>query len=315
MAGEIWLADVARAFAAVRPTTRHERHSIARLLGFAPTTTQIEPEPPPQPEAIDETYRDADTGSMPAQESESVSVSSGSLDLPLLKPIGQEPLTATGWGVQSLPPVTAQHLAAITDHEPLLAQRTAAGILQAAVARRVSEGPLDIPAIVDLLARREPVERLPCELVRTLRFGVQVLIDIGESLQPFGRDQTQLVTEIRKIVGAERVDVLYFADSPARGAGPGAARTWRRYEPPDPGTRVFVVSELGMAGPALHLRRSQPDEWRWLIDELRRHRCDAVALVPLPPNRWSPTLSALLPLVCWDRSTTMNRVLASVDWR
>lgn len=311
MAGDIWLGDVARAFAALRPVTDQQRRSIARLLGVAvpePENEQL----PMQSEERGEVFQVVDLEGVAARGDDVAVEAATPPDLPLLTPIGQDPVAATGWGAQSLPPVTREHLTAVPMHEPLFAPRTAAAILQAVIARSTEEGPLDVPAVVDVLARRQPVQSLPRERTSTLRFGVQVLVDLGVAMQPFARDQAHLVAQVGGIIGAERTSVRYFADSPMRGAGPGPRRTWRRYKPPDPGTRVLVLSDLGMGGPALHLRRSQPDEWRSLVGDLRARGSDIVALVPLPPDRWPPSLSALLPLISWDRNATVSRVLAAL---
>src|SRR5262249_19346246 len=148
-----------------------------------------------------------------------------------------------------------------------------AAILQMMIARSTEDGPLDVAAIVDVLARREAVERLPREARPTLRFGVQVLVDLGLAMQPFARDQVQVIAQVRDICGPQRTSVLSFADSPTRGVGPGPRPTWRRYDPPEHGTRVLVLSDCGLSGPALHAQRSRPDEWRLLADQLQREEC------------------------------------------
>lgn len=305
---DIWLGDVARAFAALRPKTSEERRVIAALLGVGE---------PDRPHVQDQM-------SLPATGSE-VSHSPGPDDrlddkadvpvrsatpagLPLLKPVGQEPVTAVNWGLRSLPRAAGGPPAALPERDPLLAPRSAAAMLQAMLARSIEEGPLNVAAIVESLARRKSIERLPREARRTLRFGVQVLVDVGLAMQPFGRDQAQVIAQVKQIAGPQRTSVLYFADAPTRGAGPGARRTWRDYEAPDPGTRVLVLSSFGLAGPALYPDRSRPEEWRSLVSEIQRHGCDAVALVPAPVDRWPRWLAMLMPLVCWDRTATVSRV-------
>ena len=127
-------------------------------------------------------------------------------------------------------------------------------------------------------------------------------------MQPFGRDQAQVIAQVRGIAGPQRTSVLYFADAPTRGAGPGPRRTWRRYEPPDAGTRVLVLSNFGLAGPVVYPDRTRPREWRSLVDEVQRQGCGLVALLPVPADRWPPWLSMLMPLVCWDRTVTVSKV-------
>lgn len=314
MVGEIWLGDLARAFAALHPTTSKERHSIERLLGVgAPERTHAHEQVSPiRRGAGEEIIHVTDLGDRAAQDADMQSGPAAPVDLPLLTAVAQEPVSAVGWGVRSLPRALGGQPTAVSQRAPLLPPRNAATMLQTMIARSTKDGPLDVAAIVEVLARRQALERLPREARATLRFGVQVLVDLGLAMQPFARDQVQVIAQVRDIAGPERTSVLYFADSPTRGAGRGPRRTWRRYEPPEHGTRVIVLSDCGLSGPALHAQRSRPDEWRSLADQLRREECNLVALVPLPAGRWPLWLSALMPLVCWDRSTTAARVSSTV---
>lgn len=308
MPGDIWLADLARALAVLKPRSDVEVRSITRLLGFAAPLPLDQEAQPARPAAVEELAppdaEDAegeDDSGAPARPAEAAA-------LPQLTPVGRQPVTTVGWGVQSLPRVNASQLGTLPAREPLLAPRGAAVILHTMAARSTAEGPLDVPTIVDLLARLQVVEHLPREARPTLRFGVQVLVDLGLAMRPFAGDQAQVVAQVRTAVGTQRTSVRYFSDAPGRGAGPGPRRTWRTYEPPEHGTRVLVLSDFGLGGPRLDGHRSQPEEWRRLVGDLRRLECDAVGLLPVPADRWPPWLSALMPLICWDRTTTVGKI-------
>ena len=127
--------------------------------------------------------------------------------------------------------------------------------MQTLIATKTPEGPLDVPAIVEVLARRQVPERLPREAWPTLRFGVEVLVDTALPMRPFEGDQRQVAGRLRLVAGQQRTSVTYFADVPGRGAGPGPRRTWRPYEPPEQGTCVLVLSDFGLGGPALYAHR------------------------------------------------------------
>lgn len=305
---DIWLGDVARAFAALRPKTSEERRAIAALLGVgeperphARDQMQLPAEGNALSRVAGQDHRRDDDASLPAR-------SASPAELPLLQPVGQEPVTAVKWGVRSLPRTVGRQPTALLERDPLLAPRSAAAMLQTMLARSIEEGALNVAAMVEALARRKSIERLPREARRTLRFGVQVLGDVGLPMQPFGRDQAQVIAQVKQIAGPQRTGVLYFSDAPTRGAGPGPRRTWRDYEAPEAGTRVLVLSSFGLVGPAAYPDRSQPDEWRSLVSELQQHGCDVVALLPVPVDRWPRWLSMLMPLVCWDRTATVSRV-------
>lgn len=312
MRGEIWLGDAARAFAAIEPSSSDDLRRVASMLGFAVLdrgrviSRSVQTGPvafPATPVAeLDEheTGNDHETGGSLGERKRH-----GSSDVPRLTPVATQAVSPTGWGnVRSLSRVTSEHLSSVLEHQPLLPPQSTPAILYAVLAEDTHAGPLDVERVVVELAQRRVVDPLPHRRHLALPFSVQILVDLGVSMQPFRRDQNSIITQIRGIAGGERTKVMYFADSPLRSSGPGPPLTWRPYEAPCPGTRVLLLSDVGIGGPALHPRRSQPDEWQSLARMLQRHGCSIVALVPYPPHRWPATITRLFPLVMWDRNTT-----------
>ena len=321
MPGDIWLADLARALDAIKPQTEAEATTIARLLGLAAPSRQFRPAAASSRDSAQGGPADApgigagpDGGPGPDAES-AVAPDQAPGDVPLLQPVARRPVRPTGWGVRSLPRVDTSQLGLVPEREPLLAPRGAATILQTLIAQDIPEGPLDVPALVDVLARREVPGRLPREPWPTLRFGVQLLVDIALPMRPFQGDQRQLAVRLTTTAGAERTSVRYFADVPVRGAGQGPRPTWRDYEPPDRGTCVLVVSDFGLGAPPWYAYRGDPAEWRSFVATLRQQGCAAVALLPVTPDRWPAWLATLMPLVCWDRTATAGKVTAALRAR
>jgi hypothetical protein len=133
---------------------------------------------------------------------------------------------------------------------------------------------------------------------------VQLLIDWGPEMEPFRRDQAELTERVKEVAGRECVEVLYFSESPLDGCGPGSAWTWKKYGPPPPGTRVLILSDLGLARRrAAGARGRVRADFGTLARRLAARECAAVALVPVSPGRWPP--HPPLRLVAWDRSTTV----------
>jgi hypothetical protein len=320
VAGEIWLADMARALDAIQPQTDAEVTTIARLLGLAAPSRQPRQTTTSRGPVQDRRAEDRDTGAETNGDTgpdsgDPVAPEQASGDVPLLQPVARRPVRPTGWGVRSLPRVDTSQLGQVPEREPLLAPRGAATILQTLIAQVTPEGPLDVAALVDALARREVPDRLPREPRPTLRFGVQLLVDIALPMRPFQGDQRQLAARLKASAGAERTSVRYFADVPVRGAGQGPRPTWRAYEPPDRGTCVLVVSDFGLGAPPWYAYRGDPAEWRSFVASLRQQGCGVVALLPVAPDRWPAWLAALMPLVCWDRTATAGKVTAALRSR
>ncbi|MFH8799742.1 hypothetical protein ACH4F6_09145 [Streptomyces sp. NPDC017936] len=206
--------------------------------------------------------------------------------------------------------MTDEHIEARPRLEPLFAPRSSRALLTSALTTTVPDGEPDIDVLVETFARGLPLTRLPRTPRPTLRFGVQLLVDLGESMQPYLRDQRELVRQITGLVGAELTHLCYFADLPTRGAGPGGRHTWRPYRPPGAGTRVLIVSDLGVGSPLLSPRRASVTEWHHVLDDIARAGCSTLALVPCPVA-WVPAAFAgLLSALTWDRTTTVGTVAA-----
>src|SRR5206468_10029090 len=88
---------------------------------------------------------------------------------------------------------------------PLLRPKWSRGVLAAANETTVSDGPIDVERMVERAARVEPVVTVPRLPRPSLHRGVQLLVDIGEGMQPFRRDQEVLVEVARETVGRRAV--------------------------------------------------------------------------------------------------------------
>jgi hypothetical protein len=307
---DLWLGDVARVMASMPAATRQERDDVVRMLGFEKSrpgrgsvSGTVTPDATPVP-----TLRHRE-GGPPPRSTGTPQHGSGApppeflADLPLLGEVARESDVLMHSDVEPLSPAPTESPGALP-HEPLLPPRSAAAVVQAALSRMVQGGELDVDAVVRMLAEGKPIVDLPRRRVVTMRLGVDLLVDLGEGMQPFTRDQMELVAQVRRIAGIEATAVRYFDDVPTRGAGEGPAWTWTPYHPAAAGARILVVSDFGIGGPTLRHRRSTLDEWRAFARIAAECDCDVVGLVPYPRRRWSPALRRLFPLLAWDRSTT-----------
>ncbi|WP_329790457.1 hypothetical protein V1227_00795 [Lentzea sp. DG1S-22] len=307
MAPQVWLGDLLRAVAAGAPPRR-----AAELLGLVPEAApapavaelvaaeqpQATPPLPPDPVAKPRAEPPPADEEPPPQA------------IPMLPESSTLPLRETDWS--PLPSLRLPEDDQSPRPTPLLAPRTAAAVLHAVLATFAADGDPDVEAITRSWAQAKPLRTLPVKPRATLRFGVQVLVDTGEGMQLFASDQRDLVARIRSVAGAENVRLLYFSDVPSRGAGSGGRRTWRLYEPPSTGSRVLLISDFGIGGPRFHHRRSTTAEWRAFLAAVRRAGCSPIGLVPYPPSRWPAWLASSLPLLLWDRSTTVSRASVAV---
>ena|SRR5438105_2267035 len=190
---------------------------------------------------------------------------------------------------------------------PLFTPRWTRGILSASLATSDEEGPLDVERATEMLANCESVGSLPVVASKTMRRGAHLLLDAGQTMMPFRRDQAWLTRAILRVVGESHVEVFSFVGSPLRGAG-GGAYPWPEYKPPLPGTPVVVLTDLGVCRTARGFESADEGEWAECAEGIRRAGCALIALVPYKPSRWPRSLARRMTIIRWDRGTTASTV-------
>lgn len=176
-------------------------------------------------------------------------------------------------------------------------------------------GQPDVEALVERLARRQPLVTIPREVTVTTRRGVQLLLDHGPAMLPFWRDQQTMEGTLRRIAGPDGFEVLHFAGTPLDppGAGTGPQWTWSSYRPPLSAIPVLVLTDLGSApsGPETPDRREVVDRWLRFATLVRSAGCPLVALVPAPVSRIPQAVRRVIAVVSWDRPTGVRDTVAA----
>ncbi|MFD4138642.1 hypothetical protein [Streptomyces sp. NPDC058572] len=340
--GCTWLGDLALALETIAPQDEGTARRIARLLGLGPSSTTGPQDTGPAWSADAPPEHTAATAAgkgpeLPATGEERGSTvptmleglaldpedpgQYGAVDAgavgggtghPRLSPLETLPAWPRGWSRPGVGRPDRELMSRRPTHTPLLAPLSTAALLEAALAGTAPEGEVEIETTVDFLARGLPLTDLPRRMLRTLRHGVQILVDHGPAMQLFSRDQMQLCERVEALVGKEKTELLRFAYAPLRGAGKGPFWTWRTYQPPPRGSAVLLLSDCGTIGPPGDHRRSRPAEWREFAAEVRRHGARPLGLLPLPRDRFPAWLPATMPVFAWDRGTTVGHVTARV---
>ena len=190
---------------------------------------------------------------------------------------------------------------------PLFPRRTATALLSPAVAtRRPGDAP-DIPRIIAVLTRGDPMRDLPRLPVAGLDRGVQLLLDLSEAMTPFREDLADLTPALERIVGRERCQVFEFAGDPGGASAwdpAGVERAWK----PERGRPVVLATDFGIGAPPAARDRAPTSAWLNFARQVRKAGCPLVAFVPLPPARWPVTLARRVTLIHWDPRTTAGAV-------
>lgn len=297
------------------------RDGIARLLGmeWAPAAQVATPAPLPPPPPPPIALRPPGHGESPTQAKDPKRTA---IVDPPLDPI-PEPFTLArvqsaarrfpSWmnDARPLTPAVTVTQAARPSPIPLLDPLQARAVLSGALARRQPDGPIDIEAVLDRIARGDVVAELPRAHVPSIARGVQLLIDRGEGMAPYSVDVGWVRDALQRVVGGYALEVLQFAHSPLRGAGRKSRRTWRPYAEltqPRPGATIVAVTDLGIRNLEPPAQPAAIEEWIAFADHLDRLGCPLLALVPYARARVPAALRRRFAVVEWDRGTTAGRV-------
>ncbi len=317
--GDIWLGDLLTALAQTSHEDADERLAWSvEMLGLPDGLLPLTEKGGLGP---DETGYDDPTGEEAQQlaaatgsartESQQIELPDAPIPYAILSREVPSQGQVSGWqeGAEPLPELTDAQLEMRPPFEPLFNPKTSRALISTAFATQRNEGEIDYGSLFEQISALRPVTELPRLPMSTLRFGIQLLIDRGQGAWPYYADQELIRDEILGIVGRDRVETLYFADSPLRGYGPGSRSRWRRpYLPPAAGTPVVVLSDLGLA------RRREPsigaDEAEWLDFAERVHgaECPLLALLPYGESRWPVSLRKAFYLLTWDRATHVSMI-------
>jgi hypothetical protein len=192
--------------------------------------------------------------------------------------------------------------------QPLFDRLRRRGLLSSALATHIEEGDLDVERIVSAVSAGEPLQFLPRLPVPTLRRGVQVLLDVGQGMDPFAEDQHGLVRALDDVLADDRLEVLRFNGCPTRGVRGESESSYRAWRPPPQGMPLLAVTDLGIGGPMLDSERATTAEWLTFAHRLREAGYDIVVFVPYEATRWPRRLQSAMKLIHWSERTTVGAV-------
>ncbi len=321
--GDVWLGDL---LLAVTKTTQSDPDlSLAwavEMLGLPQSLLELIEKKPLRMENEDTTATQPQPDK-PQAASKSAETDQTEADVPPHQPIPygivshhvEEPRQVMRWQdeAEDLPEVTDAQIEMRPVLDPLFNPKTSRALISTAFATQRNEGAIDFATLFDQICALRPVTRLPRLPVSTLRFGIQLLLDRGQGTWPYYGDQELIRHEILGIVGRDRVETLYFSDSPLRGFGPGSRSRWQRpYQPPAAGTPVVVVTDLGIGRRRNPRMGAREEEWLRFAEAVSDAECPLLALVPYAEPRWPIALRKAMYILSWDRGTHVSLVRRTV---
>lgn len=222
---------------------------------------------------------------------------------PIITPLPQQSFTAPAAVATKLPPARPVRPA------PIIGAAQTRAVLAALAATAETGATIDVPRLVEHIANARPLERLPRRIGFSTRRGAQLLVDCAGAVAPLQFDVDAVTLRLQLLLGRDRLQTLYFAGCPLRGAGPGARGDWHpHWEPPAPGVPVIVISDLGVPWPADLRDWAPPAQWLHFAHAARDAGCPVSVLLPYPLRRVDRRLARALPIVPWSERLDAARV-------
>ncbi|MBZ0238373.1 MAG: hypothetical protein K8M05_39035 [Deltaproteobacteria bacterium] len=323
MRRDVWIGDLIAAWAAVdrRPDVLERIVTLLGLDAFEveePFVAEERAPPPAVPMAPLPAPMKTVLAPMPMAMPGFAPAPAGGAPVPrrvrslVIQSMSPEVLRTPVWSGPRLP--TAPSDAMPARLEPLFPHSVARAVLGAAAHSVRNVGPFDMDEAVRVVAQRRPVREIPRDTARTMRAGIQLVIDRTWAMRPFVDDIVVLRRQLLTVVGRDLIDELWFfgdlgACRRPRRVGGRARRQANdaAWQPPDGGIPVIVVTDLGHADRANGDVRAA-SAWDELFRRARDAGCDVVSIVPRRIGK--EDRHARTSAVAWDTRTTVGRVLA-----
>jgi hypothetical protein len=189
--------------------------------------------------------------------------------------------------------------------QPLLGPLQRRSILSYAIGRDVAEGDLDIEAIARTLARGRVLTTLPRRPRRTLRYGVEVVVDRARWMEPFFGDQDGLIDYLETLLPTDRLHVRQISGRPLDSARQNKQRGARNRLHPH--ATILALTDLGVGYRAGVQAPPTAREWRQYAFQQRRADRALIVFMPYERARWPGSLRRSLAILHWSERTTVGQ--------
>ncbi len=187
------------------------------------------------------------------------------------------------------------------EFQPLFLDRWFQGIFSAVLGVKVLSSEIDFRKLERHVIQEEFFAQLPFKTCTKLVKGVYVLLDRSESMQPFWRDQDELIGRLRRMLGAALVQSSWFEyDAFSRRIIWPTPRQFRIETP------VLLVTDFGRGKAPATAQTMDWEPWQKLILEpAQSSRSPIFALIPAAKDFWPATLARFIDCsLLWDRETS-----------
>ncbi len=288
------LGDVARAIRATGAQTDEECARVARLLGFdlvsAPRATK-----PAESTTVSTAAKAPKEAPRPLFD-QTVTASSESWLQSVANSRAKE---LPQWYRDATTIPLDDEIESAPSIQPLFPIQWIRGLLRDSLVHKAHSNDVDVHRLVEMIARRDPVLRLPHRMIAALQFGAQIIVDIHHSMRPYSEDQLIVVNEMKRLLGRDQVEVVYVDGDPrwcldeANGDRRPMPRPRHRWS-------VLVLSNLATGPEGSGQSSKRQSDWIAFSSRLQQLGHSVVALTPGSIKRIPPFIRHRINTVAWD---------------
>ncbi len=189
----------------------------------------------------------------------------------------------------------------------LFPDRSAKGVLSAAVATRRPGLIPDLSRLVRSLTRGDALTQIPFRPRPSLHRGVQLLMDTSEAMTPFLEDLDDLAKMLTKIVGKHACELYQFAGNPNRAARWTEDLRELRWRPTS-GRPVVLATDFGIGARAAAHDRATLAVWHRFVERAGASGVPVIAFVPYGRSQWPISLTRHIRFIHWDARTRASHI-------
>jgi hypothetical protein len=193
-------------------------------------------------------------------------------------------------------------------YQPLLCDRWFQSLMSAMLATERASQEINWNALVGYLARGRPLKRLPFLPRPTMQRGLLLFLDRSRSMQPFWRDEEELLFRLQRLLGGHKVQECWLEVDQWSPDGP-KLEPYSPFPLPLPETTpLLLVTDFSIGGD-ISGHRADLEPWLPLLELAQKNSCPVVALIPAPDSCWLDIIRKRIPSsFVWDRGTSITTV-------
>ena len=195
--------------------------------------------------------------------------------------------------------------------KPLVPATQSRSFLWKAAAQDLPGDELDVDSLInDLAAGVMP--RFKTILAKSVRNGVQLLIDDSPSMVHFREDAREFLRHAQAIIGPALLETHYFQGTPGRREQPEGGTGGNAFCVRRPGITVIIVSSFGASRSRAHPRVSRAEWTRYLL-ELIHSGARVTCLCPFSPDKWPKIRHNRCRFVYWGNQQRFDPTIQARD--